>query len=142
MTENKLRIIAKTKGIKNYESMSKEELLSVIDNLKSITENLLENGLEKITEMNNFSQNKLKQIMIARHRVKIIIKKSLTNLIIINNFSKEVIKNIRRKFCFIEGANKYLKKLEKKELEKKDSLTKKSKRKNIIPKNYKRLKSV
>ena len=142
MTENKLRIIAKTKGIKNYESMSKEKLLSVIDNLKSITENLLENGLEKITEMNNFSQNKLKQIMIARHRVKIIIKKSLTNLIIINNFSKEVIKNIRRKFCFIEGANKYLKKLEKKELEKKDSLTKKSKRKNIIPKNYKRLKSV
>ena len=142
MTENKLRIIAKTKGIKNYESMSKEKLLSVIDNLKSITENLLENGLEKITEMNNFSENKLKQIMIARHRVKIIIKKSLTNLIIINNFSKEVIKNIRRKFCFIEGANKYLKKLEKKELEKKDSLTKKSKRKNIIPKNYKRLKSV
>ena len=141
MTENKLRIIAKTKGIKNYESMSKEKLLSVIDNLKNITENLLENGLEKITEMNNFSENKLKQIMIARHRVKIIIKK-IFNELNYYNFSKEVIKNIRRKFCFIEGANKYLKKLEKKELEKKDSLTKKSKRKNIIPKNYKRLKSV
>ena len=75
MTENKLRIIAKNKGIKNYESMSKEKLLSAIDKLKSITENLLENGLGKITEMNNFSENKLKQIMIARHRVKIIIQK-------------------------------------------------------------------
>ena len=75
MTENKLRIIAKNKGIKNYESMSKEKLLSAIDKLKSITENLLENGLAKITEMNNFSENKLKQIMIARHRVKIIIQK-------------------------------------------------------------------
>ena len=69
--------------------MSKEKLLSAIDKLKSITENLLENGLGKITEMNNFSENKLKQIMIARHRVKIIIqkqgrlKKSLTNLEII-----------------------------------------------------------
>ena len=69
--------------------MSKEKLLSAIDKLKSITENLLENGLAKITEMNNFSENKLKQIMIARHRVKIIIqkqgrlKKSLTNLEII-----------------------------------------------------------
>ena len=69
--------------------MSKEKLLSTIDKLKSITENLLENGLAKITEMNNFSENKLKQIMIARHRVKIIIqkqgrlKKSLTNLEII-----------------------------------------------------------
>ena len=69
--------------------MSKEKLLSAIDKLKSITENLLENGLAKITEMNNFSENKLKQIMIARHRVKIIIqkqgrlKKSLRNLEII-----------------------------------------------------------
>ena len=55
--------------------MSKEKLLSAIDKLKSITQNLLENGLAKITEMNNFSENKLKQIMIARHRVKIIIQK-------------------------------------------------------------------
>ena len=75
MTEKKKRIKSKNKGIKNYESMSKEKLLSAIAKLKSITENLLENGLAKITEMNNFSENKLKQIMIARHRVKIIIQK-------------------------------------------------------------------
>ena len=31
-----------------------------------------------------------------------------------NNFSKEEIKKIRRKFCFKEGADEYLKKLEKK----------------------------
>ena len=81
MTENKLRIIAKNKGIKNYQNMSKEKLLSALGKLKSITENLLQNGLEKIvkmqnlslneleqiTEMNNFSENKLKQISIARH---------------------------------------------------------------------------
>ena len=39
-----------------------------------------------------------------------------------NNLSKEEIKKIRRKFRFKEGANEYMKKLEKK-----DSLTKKEK---------------
>ena len=40
-----------------------------------------------------------------------------------NNFSKEKIKKIRRKFCFREGIDKYLK-----ELGKKKSLTEQEKR--------------
>ena len=39
MTENKLRLTAKNKDIKNYQNMSKEKLLSALDKLKSITEN-------------------------------------------------------------------------------------------------------
>ena len=54
-----------------------------------------------------------------------------------NNFSKEEIKKIRRKFRFKEGANEYIKKLEKK-----DSLTKKEKQEKNISKNYKNLKSI
>ena len=164
MTENKLRIIAKNKGIKNYQNMSKEKLLSALGKLKSITENLLQNGLEKIvkmqnlslneleqiTEMNNFSENKLKQIAIARH-IKNYKDMSKEGLLIAllksnqshtelqksednnteigktkkifsklrNNFSKEEIKNIRRKFRFIESANEYLKKIKEKNLKKK-----------------------
>ena len=61
--------------------MSKEKLLSALDKLKSITENLSKNGvnkiakmqnlslnkLEQITEINNFSENKVKQIAEIRH---------------------------------------------------------------------------
>ena len=36
MTENKLRLIAKKKGIKDYQIMSKEKLLSTLDKLKRI----------------------------------------------------------------------------------------------------------
>ena len=55
-----------------------------------------------------------------------------------NNFSKEEIKKIRIKFYFVEIIDDYLK-----ELEEKDSSTKQEKkRKNVIPRNYKRLKSI
>ena len=76
LTENKLRLIAKNKGIKNYQNISKEKLSSTLYKLKVITENLSKNRqkkivkmqnlslnkLEQITEMNNFSRNRLKQI--------------------------------------------------------------------------------
>ena len=145
MTENKIRIKAKNKGIKNYQTMSKEELTSALEKLKSITENLSRNELKKIekiqnlslheldqiTEMNNFSENKLKQIVIKRHiknfedmlKEDLLIallksnqshtelRKSEDNNTEIgktkkifnefrNNFSKEEIKKIRRKFRF------------------------------------------
>ena len=81
MTENKLRLTAKNKDIKNYQNMSKEKLLSALDKLKSITENLSKNEvnkiakmqnlslneLEQITEINNFSENKVKKIAEIRH---------------------------------------------------------------------------
>ena len=159
MTENKIRIKAKNKGIKNYQNMSKEELTSALEKLKSITENLSRNELKKIekiqnlslheldqiTEMNNFSENKLKQIVIKRHikNFEDMLKEDLLIALlksnqshtelrksednnteigktkkifneVRNNFSKEEIKKIRRKFCFKEGADEYLKKLEKK----------------------------
>ena len=50
-----------------------------------------------------------------------------------NNFLKEEIKRIRRKFYVKESTDKYLKKLEEKDREKKI--------KNVIPRCYKRLKS-
>ena len=36
ITENKLRLIAKNIGIKDYQNMSKEKLLSTLDKLKHI----------------------------------------------------------------------------------------------------------
>ena len=80
LTENKLRLIAKNKGIKNYQNISKEKLSSTLYKLKVITENLSKNRqkkivkmqnlslnkLEQITEMNNFSRNRLKQIANTR----------------------------------------------------------------------------
>ena len=57
---------------------------------------------------------------------------------LINNFTKEEIKKIRRKFYVKEIINEYLK-----ELEEKDSLTKQEKTiKSVMPRNCKRLKSV
>ena len=51
MTENKLRIIAKNKGIKNYLNMSREKLLNTLDKLDRITKNLSKYGLNKIAKM-------------------------------------------------------------------------------------------
>ena len=140
MTENKLKIIAKNKGVKNYQNMSKEELTSALDKLKSINENLSRNELKKIVKIQNlslnelehyFSENKLKQIAIKRH-IKNYEDMSKEDLLIAllksnqshkelrksednnteigktkkifnefrNNFSKEEIKKIRRKFRF------------------------------------------
>ena len=59
MTENKLKIIAKNKGVKNYQNMSKEELTSALDKLKSINENLSRNELKKIVKIQNLSLNEL-----------------------------------------------------------------------------------
>ena len=55
MTENKLRIIAKNKGIKNYLNMSREKLLSTLDKLDRITKNLSKYELNKIAKMQNLS---------------------------------------------------------------------------------------
>ena len=62
ITENKLRLIAKKNGIKDYQNMSKEKLISTLDKLKRITRNLLKNGLKKIVKMQNLSLNELEQI--------------------------------------------------------------------------------
>ena len=55
-----LRLIARIRGIKNYQNMSTEKLLSALDESERIFENLLQNGLGRITKTQNLSQNKLK----------------------------------------------------------------------------------
>ena len=42
--------------------MSREKLLSTLDKLDCITENVSKNGLNKIVKMQNLSLNELKQI--------------------------------------------------------------------------------
>ena len=61
LTKYKLRLIAKNRGIKNYLNMSREKLISTLDKLEHITENLSKNKLNKIIKMQNLSLNGLKQ---------------------------------------------------------------------------------
>ena len=167
LTKYELKQIAKNRGIKNYQSMSREKLLSTLDKLERITKNLSKNRLNKIVKMQNLSLNELKQIErmdnLSLNKLKQIAKKrsiktnsntSKEDLLIAlvksnqsqtelrkseynnteigetkkrfnelrNNFLKEEIKKIRRKFYFAESIDEYLK-----ELEQKDSLTKQEK---------------
>ena len=62
LTTHELRLIARNKGIKNYQNMSREKLLSTLDESERIFENLSQNGFEQIAKMQNLSQNELKQI--------------------------------------------------------------------------------
>ena len=61
LTTHELRLTAGKRGIKNYQNMSKEKLLSTLDESEHIFENLSQNGLEQIAKMQNLSQNELKQ---------------------------------------------------------------------------------
>ena len=62
LTKYELRLIAKNRGISNYLNMSREKLLSSIDKLEHITENLSKYGLNKTVKMQNLSLNELQQI--------------------------------------------------------------------------------
>ena len=62
LTKYQLGLIAKNRGINNHQNMSREKLLSSIDKLEHITENLLKYGLNKIVKMQNLSLNELEQI--------------------------------------------------------------------------------
>ena len=99
-SENKLNQIANTRSTKNYKDMSKKDLLIAL--LKS---NQSHTELRK-SERNNTKIEETKKIFNELR----------------NNFLKEEIKKIRRKFYFTEAINEYLK-----ELEQKDSLTKQEK---------------
>ena len=48
LTKYEAKLIAKNRGIKDYQSMSREKLLSILDKSEPITENLSKNGLERI----------------------------------------------------------------------------------------------
>ena len=61
-TTDELRLIAEKRGIKNYQNMSREKLLSTLDESERNFKNISQNGLERIAKMQNLSQNELKQI--------------------------------------------------------------------------------
>ena len=62
LTRYELKLIAGKRGIKNYQNMSREKLLSTLDESERILKNLSQNGLKRIAKMQSFSQNELKQI--------------------------------------------------------------------------------
>ena len=145
--------------IKNYQNMSRENLLNTLDESERILKNLSQNGLERIARMQNLSQNELKQFtkmqnlskneleQIAKTRdIKNYKNMSKEELLISllkseqsvagfcktkssnaeieeitkkfnalrNNFSKEKIKEIRKKFHESEKIVRHLKGLENK----------------------------
>ena len=55
-----LRLIAGKRGIKKYKNMSREKLLSTLDESEC---NLSQNGLVQIAKMQNLSQNELEKII-------------------------------------------------------------------------------
>ena len=61
LTTHELRLIAGKRGIKNYENMSREKLLSTLDESEHNFKNISQNGLERIAEMQNLSQNELQK---------------------------------------------------------------------------------
>ena len=66
-TTHELWLIAGKRGIKNYQNMSTEKLLSTLDKSERIFKNSSQNGLERITKMQNLSQNELVQITKMRN---------------------------------------------------------------------------
>ena len=62
LTKYELILIVGTRGIKNYQSMSRDELLSAITESERIIKDLSQNGLKKIARVQYLSQNELKQI--------------------------------------------------------------------------------
>ena len=60
LTTYELRLIARKTGIKNYRNMSRKKLLSTVDELERNIKTASEKGLERITKMQNLSQNEFK----------------------------------------------------------------------------------
>ena len=63
LTTYELKLIAGKREIKNYQNMSREKLLGILDESEHILKDLLQNGLKRIAKMQNLSQNELKQII-------------------------------------------------------------------------------
>ena len=62
LTTYELRLIAGKRGIKNYQNMSREKLLSTLDKSEHNLKNISQNGFQQISKMQNLSQNELEQI--------------------------------------------------------------------------------
>ena len=62
LTTHELKLITAKRGIKNYQNMSREKLLSTLDESERIFKDLSQNGLKRIAKMQNLSQNERKQV--------------------------------------------------------------------------------
>ena len=105
LTKYELKLIAGNRGIKGYQNMSREKLLSTLDESERILKNLSQNGLNQIPKMQNLSQDKLKQIIkmqnLSQNELEQIAKKGVLKKY--KNMSKEVLLisllKIRAKHC-------------------------------------------
>ena len=61
LSEYELRLIAKNRGIKNYRNMTREKLLSTLDELECNFRTLSERGFNQIAKTQNLSHNELNQ---------------------------------------------------------------------------------
>ena len=55
LTTHELRLIVGKGGIENYKNMSRERLLSTLDESEYDFKNISQNGLKRIAEMQNLS---------------------------------------------------------------------------------------
>ena len=55
LTTHELRLVAGKRGIKNYKNMSREKLLSTLDESECNFKNISQNGFEQIGKMQNIS---------------------------------------------------------------------------------------
>ena len=67
LTTHELRLITGKRGIKNYKNLSREKLLSTLDELESILKILSQNENKRIAKMLYLSQNELMQITNMRN---------------------------------------------------------------------------
>ena len=63
LTTYELKLIAEIRNIKDYNKMSREELLRTFNESDCFLKNLSQNWLEQIAKIQNFSQNEIKQII-------------------------------------------------------------------------------
>ena len=64
LTTYELKLIAGKRRIKSYQNLSREKLLSTLDESECILKNLTQNGLERTARMENLE---LKKIAKMRH---------------------------------------------------------------------------
>ena len=59
LSEYELRLIGKNRGIKNHKNMTREKLLSTLDETERNLNTISKRGLNKITKLQNLSYNDL-----------------------------------------------------------------------------------
>ena len=89
---NELKLIAKSRGIKGYKSMSEDELLSALNALESLKES--ENTFDDTKPKTHFSKSKLEEIRKKFNELRDKFSKSKLNKIRRNLYETENKKNL------------------------------------------------